>query len=67
MHLCSDLKHALTQRRTVRLARCFYKWAEAAAARREGDLAAACQAEAGALAGCRDAAARISILEEHRC
>ncbi len=53
--------------RTVRLARSFYVWAEAVAGRREGDVAAACSAEAAAGAASAALEARINSLEQQRC
>lgn len=50
----------------VRLARCFYRWAEAAAARREGDVAASCAAEAATQAACLSLTTHIASLEEQR-
>ncbi|CAL8463177.1 g2711 [Coccomyxa elongata] len=52
--------------RMVRLARCFYRWAEAAAARREGDVAASCAAEAATQAACLSLTTHIASLEEQR-
>ncbi|EIE21377.1 hypothetical protein COCSUDRAFT_56596 [Coccomyxa subellipsoidea C-169] len=50
----------------VRLARSFYVWAEAVAGRREGDVAAACSAEAAAGAASAALEARINSLEQQR-
>ncbi|BDA44599.1 hypothetical protein COCOBI_06-0750 [Coccomyxa sp. Obi] len=50
----------------VRLARCFYRWAEAAAAHQEGDVAASCTAEAATQTACLSLTTQIASLEEQR-